>query len=170
MKDPPQRGRNKANVSPQKVTYSKDSITGPWMLPQLSHGSLIWAEDGVRQFFKLNLIFSVKSPEISLQTPPPSTHCCSVTQLCLTLQPHGPQHTRTPCPSPSPEVCPSSCPLHWWCHPAISSSDTLFSSLPSTHITHITHSQIRLVLGFPDFTCSQPWLHIRKTQRVCLFV
>ena len=26
---------------------------------------------------------------------------------------------RPPCPSPSPEVCPSSCPLHQWCHPAI---------------------------------------------------
>ena len=34
---------------------------------------------------------------------------------------------RPPCPSPSPRVCPSSCPLHQWRHPAISSSDTLFS-------------------------------------------
>ena len=36
------------------------------------------------------------------------------------------QHARPLCPSPSPEVCPSKCPLHWWCHPTISSSDTLF--------------------------------------------
>ena len=36
------------------------------------------------------------------------------------------QHARPLCPSPSPEVCPSKCPLHWWCHPAISSSDALF--------------------------------------------
>ena len=36
--------------------------------------------------------------------------CCSVTQSCLTLQPHGLQHARPPCPSPSPEVCPRSCP------------------------------------------------------------
>ena len=42
------------------------------------------------------------------------------------LQPHGLQHARPPCPSPSPEVCPSSCPLHRWCHPAILSSDSLF--------------------------------------------
>ena len=35
-----------------------------------------------------------------------------------------------PSSSPSPEVCPNSCPLHWWCHPAISSSDVLFL-LPS---------------------------------------
>ena len=27
------------------------------------------------------------------------------------LQPHGLQHTRLPCPSPSPRVCPDSCPL-----------------------------------------------------------
>ena len=40
---------------------------------------------------------------------------------------HGLQHTRPPCPSPSPGVCPSSCPLPWWYHPAISSSDALYS-------------------------------------------
>ena len=43
---------------------------------------------------------------------------------------HGLQHTWPPCPSPSAEVCPSSCPLLQWCHPAISSSDTLLL-LPS---------------------------------------
>ena len=42
--------------------------------------------------------------------------------------PHGLQHTRLPWPSPSPRVCRSSRPLHWWCHPTISSSDYLFSS------------------------------------------
>ena len=48
------------------------------------------------------------------------------------LWPHGLQHARPLCPSPFPEVCPSSCPLHWWCHPAISSSDTLFSFCPQS--------------------------------------
>ena len=43
------------------------------------------------------------------------------------LRPHGLQHVRPPCPSPSPEVCPSSWPLYQWHHPAISSSDTFFS-------------------------------------------
>ena len=37
-----------------------------------------------------------------------------------------------PCPSSSPEVCPSSCPLHQWCHPAVSSSDALFSFCPQS--------------------------------------
>ena len=58
--------------------------------------------------------------------------CCLVAQSCPTLQPHGLQHTRPPCSSPSPKVCPSSCPFHWWCHPAISSSDTLFSFCPQS--------------------------------------
>ena len=48
------------------------------------------------------------------------------------LRPHGLQHTKPPGPSPSPKVCPSSCPLHWWCHPAISSSDVLFSFCPQS--------------------------------------
>ena len=44
------------------------------------------------------------------------------------LQPHGMQHTRLPCPSLSPGVCSSSCPLSQWCHPIISSSVAPFSS------------------------------------------
>ena len=46
--------------------------------------------------------------------------------------PHGLQQARSPCPSPSPRVCPSSHSLHQWCHPAISSSDTLFSICPQS--------------------------------------
>ena len=36
--------------------------------------------------------------------------CFSVAKLSPNLRPHGLQHTRLPCPSPSPGVCPSSCP------------------------------------------------------------
>ena len=50
------------------------------------------------------------------------------------LQSHGLQHARPLRPSPSTEVCPSSCPLHRWCHPDISSSDTLFSSCPQSFL------------------------------------
>ena len=42
-------------------------------------------------------------------------------------RPYGLQHARPPCPSPSPRICRSSCPLLWWCHPAISSSVALCS-------------------------------------------
>ena len=47
------------------------------------------------------------------------------------LRPHGLQHDRLPCPSPSARVCPNSCPLSWWCHPTISSSVTPFFCLQS---------------------------------------
>ena len=38
--------------------------------------------------------------------------CCSVTVVSNSLWHHRLQHARPPCSSPSPEVCPSSCPLH----------------------------------------------------------
>ena len=44
------------------------------------------------------------------------------------LPPHGLQHARPPCTSPTPGVHSNSCPLHWWCHPTISSSVIPFSS------------------------------------------
>ena len=44
------------------------------------------------------------------------------------LQPHEPQHSRPPCPSPTPGVYPNSCPLSQWCHPTISSSVIAFFS------------------------------------------
>ena len=44
------------------------------------------------------------------------------------LQPHKPQHTRPPCPSPTPGVYYNSCPLSQWCHPTISSFFLPFSS------------------------------------------
>ena len=44
------------------------------------------------------------------------------------LWPHGWQHARPPCPSPTPRVYSNSCPLSWWCHPTISSSVIPFSS------------------------------------------
>ena len=44
------------------------------------------------------------------------------------LQPHGLQHARSPCPSPTPGVYSNSCPLSRWCHSTISSSVIPFSS------------------------------------------
>ena len=46
------------------------------------------------------------------------------------LRPHELQYARPPCPSPTPEVYPNSCPLSQWCHPTISSSVITFSSCP----------------------------------------
>ena len=44
------------------------------------------------------------------------------------LWPHGLQHSRLPCPSPTPGAHSDSCPSSQWCHPAISSSVVPFSS------------------------------------------
>ena len=48
------------------------------------------------------------------------------------LRPHESQHTRPPCPSPTPSVYSNSCPSSRWCHPAISSSVIPFSSYPQS--------------------------------------
>ena len=57
--------------------------------------------------------------------------CVSVQFSCSavsnSLWPHGLQHARPPCPSPTPGVYSNSSPLSRWCHPAISSSVVPFS-------------------------------------------
>ena len=55
----------------------------------------------------------------------------SVQTSCLvmsnSLWPHGLQHARLPCPSPTPGAFSNSCPSSQWCHPAISSSVVPFN-------------------------------------------
>ena len=46
--------------------------------------------------------------------------------VASSLWPHRLWHARPPCPSPPPRVCPSSCSLCQWCHPAVASSDALW--------------------------------------------
>ena len=48
------------------------------------------------------------------------------------LRPHGLQHARPPCPSPTPGVYSDSWPSSRWCHPTISSSVIPFSSCPQS--------------------------------------
>ena len=52
--------------------------------------------------------------------------------VSYSLWPHGPQHTRPPCPSPTPRVHPNPCPFSQWCHPTISSSVIPFSFCPQS--------------------------------------
>ena len=68
--------------------------------------------------------FSVPKPSSSVQ------FSRSVVSDCLRT--HGLQHTRPPCPSPTPGVHPNSCSLNWWCHSTISSSVIPFSSYPQS--------------------------------------
>ena len=64
---------------------------------------------------------------LSQQGRPQSESCLVVSD---SLPPHGLQHARPPCPSPTPGVHSNPCPLSRWCHPTISSSVVLFSSCP----------------------------------------
>ena len=66
--------------------------------------------------------------EISMNSRPSILQFSSVAQSRLTLQHHGLQHARPPCPSPTPRAYSNSCPLSQQCHPTISSSDIPVSS------------------------------------------
>ena len=52
--------------------------------------------------------------------------------MSYSLGPHEWQHARSPCPSLTPRVYPNPCPSSRWCHPAISSSVSTFSSCPQS--------------------------------------
>ena len=82
-------------------------------------------------FCFVNLIFYWSIVELQCCV----NYCCIAKLLFFSpsvvsdsLQHHGLEHTRLPCPSLSPRVHSNSCPLSHWCHPTISSSVTHFSS------------------------------------------
>ena len=72
----------------------------------------------------------------ALVKPAQSFPYCSVhfshSVVSNSSQPHESQHTRPPCPSPTPRVYPNPCPLSRWYHPTISSSVIPFSSCPQS--------------------------------------
>ena len=61
------------------------------------------------------------------------------------LPPHGLQHARPPCPSPTPRVYSNSCPLSWRCHPAISFSVTSFSSYSQSFPIRVLSNESALI-------------------------
>ena len=86
-------------------------------------------------FFICLLYFCFLNPQFGFngnELPPLSSLLSSVqfshSVMSDSLRPHGLQHARIPCPSPTPRACPNSCPLSRWCHPTISSSVVSFSS------------------------------------------
>ena len=80
-----------------------------------------------------------KSSSSTVPCPLVCVYACVCVCVCVyvhsvvsdSLQPHGLQHARLPCPSPFPRACSNSCPLSRWCHPTISSSVVPFSCLLS---------------------------------------
>ena len=61
------------------------------------------------------------------------------------------QHTRPPCPSPTPEVHLNSCPSSRWCHPAISSSVVPFSSCPKSLPASESSNESALRMRWPKY-------------------
>ena len=91
----------------RKATRNLDSILGSKGITLLTKVLIVKA-----------MVFSVSSVQFSRSVVSDS------------LRPHESQHTRPPCPSPTPGVYSNSCPSCQWCHPAISSSVIPFSSCP----------------------------------------
>ena len=75
----------------------------------------------------------------------------SLSVVSDSLQLHGLQHARIPCPSPSPGACSNSCPLSQWCHPTISFSVALFSSCPQSFPASVFSNESALHTSLPKY-------------------
>ena len=75
----------------------------------------------------------------------------SVTHSCPTLWPHGLQHARLPCPSPTSGVYSDSCPLSQWCHPTISFSVIPFCSPSIFPSIRVFSSESVLCIRWPKY-------------------
>ena len=88
-----------------------------WVAISSSRGSS-WPRHGTQVFHIAGRHFTIWATN-SVQFSPSA--------VSNSLQPHGLQHARPPCPSPTPRVYSNSCPLSWWCNLTISSSAVPFS-------------------------------------------
>ena len=95
------------------------------LLPRIKAGKFeweIWKYLSDMMIFKVILYFHQVLQFSSVQSLGRSDY----------LQPHESQHTRPPCPSPTPRVYSNSSPLSRWCHPAISFSVIPFFFCPQS--------------------------------------
>ena len=71
--------------------------------------------------------------------------------MSYSLQPHGLQYARPPCPSPTPRVYSNSCPFSRWFHPTISSSVVPFSSCLQYFPTLVFSNESVLCIRWPKY-------------------
>ena len=118
----------------QPMDCSMPCLPVPHYLPEFAKVYVHWVGDTIQpshpaalfsfcfQFFQCSIIYVVIAVVVF-----------SHQVMYSFLWPHGLQHARVPCSSPSSGVCQSSCPLNWWCHRTISSSLLLlFSIFPAS--------------------------------------
>ena len=112
-----------ANTSGQPVTFAvwvcRPEIDSPLCL----YNFRILISSSVGSPFEATILFFLTSLS-SVQF--------SRSVMSDSLWPHGVQHARLPCPSPTPRTYSNSCPWSQWCHPTILSSVVPFSSCPQS--------------------------------------
>ena len=92
----------------------------------------------------------------------------SLSVLSNSLWLHEPQHTRPPCPSPTPGVYPSSCPLSWWCHLVSKSLHYLSQEVGLTQHCQIKYKYICILLVLKELFIVS--LHSSLTGTSCIFI
>ena len=93
------------------------------VMRRVAHGTQIHIHDSLHMLLQEHVILCY------FPTARSRKEGSSVTQSCSTFcDPHGLQHARLPCPSPTPRPCSNSCPSSQWCHPTVSSFVVPFSS------------------------------------------
>ena len=110
-----------SNESALPIRWSKDWSFSFSISPSNEYSGLI---SFMIDWFDLLVVFNELSRVFS-NTQFKNLNCSVVTD---SLWPHGLQHARLPCPSPTSGAYSNSCPSSWWCHPTISSSVIPFSS------------------------------------------
>ena len=105
----------------------------------------------INTLFSISLDVDISSLHLILQAFLSVQFSHSV--MVNSLWPHEQQHTKPPCPSPTPGVHPNPCPLSRWCHPIISSSVVPFSSCPKSFpaIGSFQMSQLFADFGWPKY-------------------
>ena len=120
-----------------KLNYLQRMITGEWDYERLDFHRGIYYGTGRKGIYSVELRKGQSKVWCFCQTTLPklmtkSSVRFSHSVMSDSLRPLGLQHTRLPCPSPSPRACPKSCPLSWWWHQTFSPSIVpLFSCLQS---------------------------------------
>ena len=111
------------------IQKMKKMAPGPitsWQMGKQWQTSFYWAPKSLQMVNAITKLKDICSWKKSYHKPSSVQFSCSV--MSDSLWPHEPQHTRPPCPSPTPGVYPNLCPLSRWCHLTISSSVVPFSS------------------------------------------